>query len=958
MTLGLWVTLIPNCGYAQFEAAIWYFGRNAGLDFRSGAPVPLLDGQLNTLEGCSAISDPAGNLLFYSDGTTVWNRNHDVMQAGTDLKGHPSSTNSGIIVPGPGNNGLFYLFSAGALEGNTLGIHYSIIDINEDDGLGAVTSKNIPLIIPAAEKLSAVRHSNKTDIWVVAHGIDDGFYAYLVSAMGVADPVVSRVGFDIGPFPRSSGVSAGDFKFSPDGTKASIVHSQYLAELLDFDAATGQFSNPKKLVDNIKIDPNNGNEFLYGTEFSPSGRYLYVGHYRGRIYQFDTELDTPVPLEIHTPDQFLNLGAMQLGIDGKIYIVQRWQPAIHVINTPEAAGTASDLQFGVVDLGGRESAIGLPPFIQSFFIVGDIEVSNLCFGDTTTFSIDVPDSYTTIEWDFGDGTTTTGENPTHVYADPGTYTVSVTVTAASGATIERRPVTILEQPIANAPANITVCATSGGYPLDLSTLDSEILGTQSMTDFSVAYFSTASDAELGVNPLSPQATFPIGINTVHARVSNRRNGLCYVTTNLEVIVSLIPELTVVSDWYRCDNDSPQIFDLQEKATAMLSGRTDIQLSFHHTAADADLRQNAIEESTVIVGHPETLYFRLENANNSHCFASGSFGIGVFAIPLVNTPQDWVVCAQDEAGNYTFELAQMDTEVLGVQDEDPLEVSYHSSEQEAIDGVQPLSKSEYQSSGTTVLYARVQQSQYTVCYDITSFALQVNPWPVPSLETSYVICPDSPELILDAGDFETYSWQDASGLVRANTRLWAVPELGSFTLTVTELTDGVVCENTVPFEVLSSGAPESLTVTTEGSADRIILNIEATGIGDFEYAIDGSPFQDTPRFEVFPGIYRVYVRDVLGCRELAQEVVAMGYQKFFTPNGDGQHEHWNIIGGARFPSSRVYIFDRYGRLLKQLTPTSLGWDGTYAGGPMPAADYWFRYEYGAGEVMTGHFVLKR
>src|SRR5690606_7299225 len=96
---------------AQNEANIWYFGENAGLDFNSGSPIALLDGQLNTLEGCSTISDSDGNLLFYSDGIKVWNKNHQIMLNGTGLHGHVSSTHSALIIPKPNNSNIYYIFT-------------------------------------------------------------------------------------------------------------------------------------------------------------------------------------------------------------------------------------------------------------------------------------------------------------------------------------------------------------------------------------------------------------------------------------------------------------------------------------------------------------------------------------------------------------------------------------------------------------------------------------------------------------------------------------------------------------------------------------------------------------------------------------------------------------------------------------------------------------------------------
>jgi hypothetical protein len=234
------------CGslFAQNEAAIWYFGQNAGLDFNSGAPVALTDGALVTQEGCATISDATGSLLFYTDGITVWNRNHVPMPNGTDLLGDPSSTQSGIIVPYPGNIELYYIFTvhdAGELEG----LQYSMVDMSLNGGLGDVTTKNIPLATPVAEKLTAVEHANGTDIWVVAHGYgNNDFLAYLVTPTGlVTTPVVSSVGEILPILPNGQG-TRGYMKISPNGQfLVTVSNGTRLRELFRFDSFSGQVSD-------------------------------------------------------------------------------------------------------------------------------------------------------------------------------------------------------------------------------------------------------------------------------------------------------------------------------------------------------------------------------------------------------------------------------------------------------------------------------------------------------------------------------------------------------------------------------------------------------------------------------------------------------------------------------------------------------------------------------------------
>ena len=159
--------------YAQREAGIWYFGNEAGLDFNSGSPVALTNGKLITNEGCSTISDFNGNLLFYSDGTTVWSSNHSVMQNGQGLLGNASSTQSAIIVPHPGNPDHYFLFTVGTeVGGGVSGFNYYLVDVSMNNGLGKVIQGPVDLAQGRSwewsEKVAAINGDDCTTFWVVS----------------------------------------------------------------------------------------------------------------------------------------------------------------------------------------------------------------------------------------------------------------------------------------------------------------------------------------------------------------------------------------------------------------------------------------------------------------------------------------------------------------------------------------------------------------------------------------------------------------------------------------------------------------------------------------------------------------------------------------------------------------------------------------------------------------------
>ena len=171
------------------------------------------------------------------------------------------------------------------------------------------------------------------------------------------------------------------------------------------------------------------------------------------------------------------------------------------------------------------------------------------------------------------------------------------------------------------------------------------------------------------------------------------------------------------------------------------------------------------------------------------------------------------------------------------------------------------------------------------------------------------------------------------------------------------------------EITTSGSPDSYTasVTTQAFADAHQVVATATSINTgivFLYSLDDGEATDNGVFDdVSPGSHTVTITDGQGCWSYTEEVIIVDYPRFFTPNGDGVNDTWSIIEQQEIPISQIYIFDRFGKLLKQLDPDGAGWDGLYNGNQMPATDYWFKIIYieGAGSTQKefrAHFSLKR
>ena len=191
--------------------------------------------------------------------------------------------------------------------------------------------------------------------------------------------------------------------------------------------------------------------------------------------------------------------------------------------------------------------------------------------------------------------------------------------------------------------------------------------------------------------------------------------------------------------------------------------------------------------------------------------------------------------------------------------------------------------------------------------------------------------------------------------------------GTYTVTATEIATG--CSSVGETLVTTSSPPLVYDVSVISGAFSELHNILATvdetegGLGIYEFQLDDGPFQESGSFiNVAAGNHTVTIRDINGCGSVTVEVGVIDYPRFMTPNEDGYHDTWNIIGIASGdPTAKIYIFDRYGKLLKQISPLGEGWDGTYNGNPLPSSDYWFRIEYKENDIQKefkGHFTLKR
>ncbi|OYU94544.1 MAG: hypothetical protein CFE21_16205 [Bacteroidetes bacterium B1(2017)] len=370
--------------FAQKEAKNWHFGNNAAIVFpyNSLLPSAITTSQMNANEGVASISDGAGNLLFYTDGVSVWDRTNAVMPNGTGLLGNSSSTQSSIIVPWPGSTTKYYIFTTPAVAAGFL--MYSVVDMtvvgNGSSGSPAggvvLASKNTQAPSQGtntAEKVTAVKKADGSGYYVVSLQQPDvagngKLLVYDVTASGVA-----YLNFLLVP-----GMKVFDYygylKFSPDGSKLAMAcYFNDRVNIFGFNTNTGIASPLNLITDSVYLDN------VYGVEFSPNGKYLYTTCSGNAVLrylnQYDISLGTDALIKAsrtliysYTPvgTPYYGFGAVQLGPDNRIYVARGGETALSYINTPNANGVGCTYMNNGIPLSGKMSFQGLPNYLPNF----------------------------------------------------------------------------------------------------------------------------------------------------------------------------------------------------------------------------------------------------------------------------------------------------------------------------------------------------------------------------------------------------------------------------------------------------------------------------------------------------------------------------------------------------------------------------------------------------------------
>ncbi|WP_372473780.1 choice-of-anchor L domain-containing protein [Capnocytophaga sp. ARDL2] len=585
-------------------------------------------------------------------------------------------------------------------------------------------------------------------------------------------------------------------------------------------------------------------------------------------------------------------------------------------------------------------------------------------------------------------------NEVNAIADPTTFvtstanqTIYIAVTNQYGCvSYTELEVRILPLPEINeSPTPLKACVSPDNAPLgifDLTSKQFEI--SNDIANLTFRYYTnsdgayTADPNSLIMNPTQYLAQTGI----VYVRVSNNptiESNSCFVVVPLQLVVLPTVNVPQLSPMYVCieNTNGYHTFNLEDKKSEILGNLPagDYMVKYYTS------EENAINDNapvpyiyTNIVQTVQEIWVRVYH-NEVGCFGIGSFELRVEEEVKAFMPVSTAFCEDDAQndGNTVMDLTRLNAEIIGTQISTPLSVRYFDAQGNLI--ADPTSYNGTDGDEiTAVVFNTIPGMQ---CRATVTFTVTTIPGPeVPNIPNG-VVCFDfhnPSELIKgytmdtrlpEGGDY-TFQWMDGNGVVVGTGSSYIAVAPGDYTLIVTYLPTGCTSTRTI---VVTEGPRITLEEIrfTEDFSELISMEVIANaGNGvTLEYQLDEGEWQESNVFmNVIPGehMLRIRVKNGVYC-PLEKEVLVMGHPLFFTPNNDGQNDTWNIRALKDQPDSKIYIFDRYGKLLKQISGSGPGWDGTYNGQPMPATDYWFKVIYvdkrtGLEKEATGHFSLIR
>jgi gliding motility-associated-like protein len=648
--------------FSQNETNNWAFGVNAGLDFSNGDVTVLNDRSMVTPAGCASISDDDGNLLFYTNGQTVWNKNHQIMLNGEGLSGEIDGIQSPLIVPKPNDTSTYYIFyTRQAVVTSPVyylpGIYYTEVKFDEPNPFGYITvNKDVRIAeIEATNRIVAIHHPQSDTIRVICITkpdpvfgaiIPDGefiFRIFNVTPTGVNLTPVKR------PIDRSI-TRLGAMKITPDGSYLAFADSasqkvyfySYNNETISFEP---YYTLPTIPAFGVFLNP-------YGIEFSQDSRMFYYtgGNY---VVQFQyRNIGGADPADYYLMP-IENPGSIQLARNGKIYIAQGdlSDPIGHlsVINKPEKIGEECLFIADAIEFEDAASTKGLPMFVASYLRSRIIPSKDDCVDVAFSFELDAYRQILSVDWDFGDGGTSTDFNPTHLFSTPGIHKVKARIIMDNN-----QAVTLYEEveayPLPQLAPNqtLTQCDTDVDGISVFNLENIKDLAEHADPDFIYTFYHTLDDANNDINRIPDYQHYTNVSNPEEIFVKIVSSKGCVTITNF-YLENYQANALPIRDIYVCEssddvlNNSEGKFDLRAKLVdirAELAIPAEFTITFYANLTDAQTKISPLDRYHTSA--TTVIWVRIED-DSHNCFGVMPFNAIVNSIISLNIESQYTIC---------------------------------------------------------------------------------------------------------------------------------------------------------------------------------------------------------------------------------------------------------------------------------------------------------------------------
>ncbi|WP_289664171.1 T9SS type B sorting domain-containing protein [Flavobacterium panacagri] len=494
--------------------------------------------------------------------------------------------------------------------------------------------------------------------------------------------------------------------------------------------------------------------------------------------------------------------------------------------------------------------------------------------------------------------------------------------------------------------------TDGFAEFNLKAVENLIVGNT--TNLKVQFYHQNGEEILGV--LTSVTNLVVKEEIIKVRVTNLNTGHCEEST-FKLIVNPLPIANSLQELMGFDPNNDGIseyFDTSNIESAVLGNQKNMTVSFFDSGG-SQLPCPLPNPFTNTIKNQETLTVRVTN-NLTSCYAETTLVLKTTSQPIIKNPCTKYTC--DEGGGFgIFDLSDLTSEIIGNQS--GLKIMYFDDKGNSLPSPLPNLFENTQSRSQTIK-VRVENELNSLCSSETSFDLVVNDLPVVNINKVYSLCELEASVFISVDEsLDSYTWQFQNTYIVSNSSKANLTSTGKYTLIVGKIQNDIYCENRFEFEVVRSVRPTIKEIKYQELSDNNFIEIIPSAEGNLEYSIDGINYQQSNYFSsVQEGIYIAYMRDKKGCGQDWKEVTIIDYPKFFTPNNDGFNDLWQIKSSAKYPNSKIAIFDRYGKLIAELSANNSGWDGSFNGSALPADDYWFKAKFNDKINFSGHFSLKR